>query len=197
MKIISFRFNIKIALKFKNNTQYAITGFQVARPEDTYFGDNRVRGQMDPGSTFEMKREKNLCTLSFLVMFSNNMEKRINKINVCNINIVDIDATNLVKSKNAKLSSVASTLQSNLNPSGISIAIKLVNLTPGCSVGGGRYKIPKSGWSIDFDNNVVIKLRAKNPEKYGAWDAYGVTYSNTWNSTRDSEPVALSFLCAE
>lgn len=187
-----------VALKFKNSTQYAITAFKVAKPEDAYFGDNLVGSQLAPGSTFEIQRNKNICTLNFFIMFSNNMEKKLNKVNVCNASIVDINSTNLARSRNARMSSVASTLQSNLGPNGnMTVAVGLVNATPGCSVGGSRFNIPKSGWNIDFDNNVIVKLRAKNPEKYGVWDAYGVTYGNTWNSTRDSAPVPLSFLCAE
>lgn len=187
-----------VPIKFKNSTQYAITAFKVAKPEDAYFGNNLVGSQLAPGSTFEIQRDKNICTLNFFVMFSNNMEKKINKVNVCNTALVDIDTANLARSRNAKMSSVASTLQSNLGPNGnMTVALGVVNANPGCSVGGNRFNIPKSGWNIDFDNNIIVKLRAKNPEKYGVWDAYGVTYANTWNSTKDSAPVPLSFLCAE
>lgn len=187
-----------VTLAFKNNTQYGIIAFKVAKPEDAYFGDNLVGSQLAPGSTFEIQRDKNICALNFFVMFSNNMEKKLNKVNVCNTALIDIDSNNLARSRNAKMSSVASTLQSNLGPNGnMTVAVRLVNATPGCSVGGSRFNIPKSGWNMDFDNNIIVKLRAKNPEKYGVWDAYGVTYANTWNSTKDSAPVPLSFLCAE
>jgi len=126
------------------------------------------------------------------------MEKKIDKVDACNINLVDINSTNLVRSKSARMNSVASTLQSNLGPNGnLTVAIRLANATPGCTVGDNRFKIPKSGWDVDFDNNVIIKLRAKNPEKYGSWDIYGVTQRNAWFSAKDSQPVALSFVCAE
>ena len=187
-----------VALKFKNSTSFAITGFAVAKPEDAYFGDNLVSTPIQPNTTFDYQRHKDHCVLSFHVRFSNNMEKKINKLDVCSVTLVDINSSNLVRSKSARLNSVASTLQSNLGPNGnLTVAIRLANATPGCTVGDNRFRIPKSGWDIDFDNNVIIKLRAKNPEKYGSWDIYGVTQRNAWFSAKESEPVALSFVCAE
>jgi hypothetical protein len=187
-----------VALKFKNSTGYSITGFAVAKPEDAYFGDNLVSTPIQSNSTFDYQRHKDQCVLSFHVRLSNNMEKKINKVDVCSVNLVDINSTNLVRSKSARMNSVASTLQSNLGPNGnLTVAIRLANATPGCTVGDNRFKIPKSGWDVDFDNNVIIKLRAKNPEKYGSWDIYGVTQRNAWLSAKDSQPVALSFVCAE
>lgn len=187
-----------VDLKFKNSTGYAITGFAVAKPEDAYFGDNLVATPIQPNSTFDYQRHKDQCVLSFHIRLSNNMEKKINKVDACNVNLVDINSTNLVRSKSARMNSVASTLQSNLGPNGnLTVAIRLANATPGCTVGDNRFKIPKSGWDVDFDNNVIIKLRAKNPEKYGSWDIYGVTQRNAWFSAKDSQPVALSFVCAE
>jgi hypothetical protein len=188
----------KVPLKFKNSSGHAITGFAVAKPEDAYFGDNLVGTPIQPNTTFDYQRHKDQCVLSFHVKLSNNTEKKINKLDVCSVTLVDINSSNLVRSKSARLNSVASTLQSNLGPNGnLTVAIRLANATPGCTVGDNRFRIPKSGWDIDFDNNVIIKLRAKNPEKYGSWDIYGVTQRNAWFSAKESEPVALSFVCAE
>lgn len=188
-----------VAVKFKNNTGHSITVFKVAKPEDAYFGDNLISQPIANNIDFEYQRDKDACTLNFLVYLSNRMQKQLTKVNVCTAEVINLDSSNLSRTRSTRLSSVASTLQSNMSPNGsLTIAVRLANATPGCSVGDSkRLNIPKSDWSIDFNNNYVLKLRAVNPEKYGLWDIYGVTFVNTWNSANNSSPVALSYLCAE
>ncbi len=125
------------------------------------------------------------------------MEKQIRNVDVCKSQMVDIEAKDLIRSKNAQLSSVASTIQSNFSPNGnLTMAIRVANANPACKI-AGRINIPKSGWNVDFDNNYVVKLRAKNPEKFGYGDVYGIMYTNNWNEAKANSIVSLNFLCAE
>jgi hypothetical protein len=188
-----------VPIKFKNGTGQQIIAFKASKPEDTNFGSNLISSSVPPDSTFEYLRDKEICVLDFFVQLSNKTQREIMKLDVCKTDLVNIDSSNFVRSRSARMSGTASTLQSNLGPRGnLTVAVNVVNATPGCSTGDiRRLNIPKSGWNVDFDNNYVVKLRAKNPERYGLWDIYGVTFTNTFQSTNNSAPVALSFLCAE
>jgi len=188
-----------VPVKFKNSTGQQIISFKTSKPEDTNFGGNLISSALPPDSTFEYLRDKQVCVLDFFVQLSNRTQKELLKIDVCKNDLVNIDASNFVRSRSARMDGAASTLQSNLGPRGnLTVAINVVNATSGCSTGDiRRLNIPKSGWNVDFDNNYVVKLRAKNPERYNLWDIYGVTFTNTYQSTNNSAPVALSFLCAE
>lgn len=187
-----------VPVKFKNSTGQQIIAFKASKPEDTNFGGNLISSSLPPDSTFEYLRDKEICVLDFFVQLSNKTQREIMKLDVCKTDLINIDSSNFVRSRSARMDGTASTLQSNLGPRGNpTVAIRVVNATPGCTVGDNRFKIPKSGWNVDFDDNYVVKLRAKNPERYGQWDIYGVTFKNTYQSTNNSAPVALSFLCAE
>jgi hypothetical protein len=186
-----------VPVKFKNSTGQQIIAFKASKPEDTNFGANLISSSLPPDSTFEYNRDKQVCVLDFFVQLSNRTQREIMKVDVCKTDLVNIDSSNFVRSRSARMDGTASTLQSNLGPRGnLTVAINVMKATPGCG-NGNRLNIPKSGWNVDFDNNYVVKLRAKNPEKYGLWDIYGVTFTNTYQSTNNSAPVALSFLCAE
>jgi hypothetical protein len=186
-----------VPVKFKNSTGQQIIAFKASKPEDTNFGGNLITSSLPPDSTFEYLRDKQICVLDFFVQLSNKTQREIMKVDVCKTDLVNIDSSNFVRSRSARMDGTASTLQSNLGPRGnLTVAINVMKATPGCG-NGNRLNIPKSGWNVDFDNNYVVKLRAKNPERYGLWDIYGVTFTNTFQSTNNSAPVALSFLCAE
>ncbi len=184
-------------LVFKNSTGSSIIGFQTARPSDQYFSDNLISDAIQANTTFTYNRNKEDCLLNFRIRLANSMEKQIRNVDVCKVEVVDIDSKNLIRSRNAQLSSVASTIQSNFSPNGnLTVAIRVSNANPACKI-AGRINIPKSGWDVDFDNNYVMKLRAKNPEKYGYGDIYGIMYSNNWNDTKNGAVPSLNFLCAE
>ena len=186
-----------VPVALKNMTSSLIIGFQTAKPNDEYFSDNLISDHIQANSSFTFNRSKEDCVLNFRVRLANRMEKQLRNINVCNTEVVEINSKDLVRSRNAQLSSVASTIQSNFSPNGnLTVAVRVANANPACTI-AGRINIPKSGWDVDFDNNYVVKLRAKNPEKYGYWDVYGIAYRNNWMETKNSSPVSLNFLCAE
>lgn len=186
-----------VPLKLRNVTPQAIIGFQVARPEDQYFSDNLVGDPLPANTSFTYARPKDACILNFRVRFANRTEKQMRGIKVCTVDVVEINGNDVIRSRNERLSGAASTLQSNLTGSNLTVAVRVANATAGCGVGMGSIRIPKSGWNLDFDNNYHVKLRAKYPDKYGYGDIYGVTTVNAWTSAKGSDPVALSFYCAE